>query len=89
MSQSAQIATGLLGLAASIAFASGTHYLRNLRHPASAVYARFHTDTGAPPLVAECEGTCPGSTEHEEDGDGGATCPGCGTPRRAPAPDTA
>ncbi|WP_405960565.1 hypothetical protein OG235_24535 [Streptomyces sp. NBC_00024] len=88
MSQSAQIATGLLSAAASITFASVNNYLRNLLRPAEATYARFHTDD-ATPLVAECEGTCEGSTEHEDDGEGGATCPGCGTPRQAPAPDTA
>lgn len=88
MSQSAQIATGLLTTAASITFASGTRYLHNLLHPAEATYARFRTDDTTPPAT-ECEGTCPGSTEHEDDGEGGATCQGCGTPRQAPAPDTA
>ena len=91
MSQSAQIATALLGLAASVAFASGTHYLRNLRHPHAATYARFHTDNPTPP-IAECEGTCEGSTEHEDEageGDGIATCTGCATPRRSPASDPA
>lgn len=82
MSQSAQIATALLGLAASVAFASGTHHLRNLRHPHAATYARFHTDNPTPP-TAECEGTCPGLTEHEDDGEGTATCTRCGTPRVA------
>lgn len=89
MSQSAQIATALLGLAASVAFASGTHHLRNLRHPHAATYARFHTDNPTPP-IAECEGTCPGVTEHEDEADeddSTATCTSCGTPRRSPAPD--
>ncbi|MBP5922137.1 MULTISPECIES: hypothetical protein [Streptomyces] len=88
MSQSVQIATGLLSAAAGVAFASATHYLRILHRPAEAAYARFHADDDTP-TAAECEGTCEGSTEHEDDGDGGATCPGCGTPRRAPASDTA
>jgi hypothetical protein len=79
VSQSAHIVTALVGLAASVAFASGTHHLRTLRHPHAATYARFHTDP-APP-AADCEGTCAGSTTHEDDGDGTATCTGCGTPR--------
>ncbi|MBD9703418.1 hypothetical protein IHE56_15270 [Streptomyces sp. ID01-12c] len=79
MSQSAHIVTALVGLAASVAFASGTHHLRTLRHPHAATYARFHTDPA--PRLAECEGTCEGSTGHEGDGDGIATCTGCGTPR--------
>ncbi|MFF7259516.1 hypothetical protein ACFZCL_04370 [Streptomyces sp. NPDC008159] len=87
MSQYAQIATALLGLAAGVAFASGSQYLRNVRYPAHATYARFHTDPPSP--RAECEGNCEGVTEHEEAGDGTATCTGCGTPRRAPAPDAA
>jgi hypothetical protein len=76
-----QIAAALLTAAASIAFASGTHYLRNLHRPARATYTRFHTDDATPALLAECEGTCPGSTAHEDDGEGTATCTGCGTPR--------
>ncbi len=74
-----QIAAGLLTAAASIAFASGTHYLRSLYRPDEATYARFHTDDT--PLLAACEGTCPGSTGHEDDGEGTATCITCGTPR--------
>jgi hypothetical protein len=88
VSQSAQIATGLLTAAASITFASGTRYLRNLLHPAQPTYARFHTDDTRPPAT-ECEGTCPGATEHEDNGDGSATCQGCGTPRQTPVPDPA
>lgn len=76
-----QIAAGLLTAAASIAFASGTHYLRSLYRPDEATYARFHTDNASYPPYAECEGTCPGSTPHEDDGEGTATCTGCGTPR--------
>jgi hypothetical protein len=41
---SIQIATGLLSLAAAITFAAGARHLRNLRYPAQATYAQFHTD---------------------------------------------
>ena len=86
MTQSAQIAAALLGLAAAVAFASGTPHLRNRRTTAAGT--GFHTDDPAAP-PAECEGTCPGGTEHEDVGDGTATCPGCGTPRQRPVPDAA
>jgi hypothetical protein len=33
--------------------------------------------------LIECEGHCGGLTRHESDGDGTATCTGCGTPRTA------
>ncbi|WP_371579425.1 hypothetical protein [Streptomyces sp. NBC_01314] len=86
MSQSAQIATALLSAAASVAFASGIPYPPSRRHPARTAYAHFHADDTTPE-AAECEGTCPGSARHEDDGEGGATCLGCGAPRQAPAPD--
>ncbi|MFJ7049003.1 hypothetical protein ACIQVC_37195 [Streptomyces sp. NPDC101112] len=83
-----QIATGLLVLAAGIAMVAAARALAASRYPARAVYAAFAADTSTDsPLVAECEGACNGSTE--DDGDGTATCPGCGTPRRSPVPDAA
>jgi hypothetical protein len=84
---SLQIATSLLILAAGIAMVAAARALAASNYPPRAEYAAFASDNSTDsPLVAECEGTCAGSTEHEDDGDGTATCPGCGTPRHSPAP---
>lgn len=51
-------------------------------------YAGFRTaaHTGNGHLMPlQCEGRCPGTRMHETDGDGGATCTTCGTPRVAGA----
>ncbi|MDX2566055.1 hypothetical protein PV413_23840 [Streptomyces scabiei] len=59
---------------------------RRLAAQAADVYAGFRADnagaSGELPLLA-CEGHCDGATEHETDGDGGATCVLCGTHRSA------
>lgn len=80
------IATVLLGLAVGVgAGCAAARSLRDLLYPVGAAYAGFRTEDD----TAECEGTCTGATGHERHGDGTATCTGCGTPRRLPAPDTA
>ncbi|MCL6733332.1 hypothetical protein [Streptomyces neyagawaensis] len=80
------IATVLLCLAAGVGVASlAARSLRDLLYPAGATYAAFRPERG----TAECEITCEGATEHEDEGDGTATCTGCGTPCRSPAPDPA
>ncbi|WP_086746174.1 MULTISPECIES: hypothetical protein [Actinomycetes] len=89
------IAVCLLGGALAAAFIAGLRSLRRRRYqgPASEPYAGFqsgaHTGTGEF-LQLECQGHCPGSTAHEVDGDGGATCVLCGATRSAtPAPHEA
>jgi hypothetical protein len=89
MSESAQIAVILIGLAVL------TLVLVSLRHtgpqpaPDDVPYATFHRDGSPRVLLTDCEGPCEGATAHEDDGTGTATCVTCGTPRTGLVPDQA
>lgn len=89
MSESAQIAAILIGLAAlGVVVTAGRTAGR--RGPGAEPYTGLRTDarTGELLLLA-CEGHCDGDVAHEIDGDGTATCVLCGTTRPVPAPDRA
>ncbi|TQE35450.1 hypothetical protein [Streptomyces ipomoeae] len=85
MSESAQIAAFLIGLAVLTPVLVTLRHTGRSRYPADASYATFHD--GRPAVLLDCEGLCEGPTEHEHAGDGTATCITCGTPRPAYVPD--
>jgi hypothetical protein len=81
------IAIVLLGLALGGVVITALIALRRARYRGqdAGPYAGFRDANGRVDnghlVRLPCEGHCPGSTTHETDGAGGATCRLCGTPR--------
>ncbi|MEH0426600.1 hypothetical protein QBB34_09755 [Streptomyces stelliscabiei] len=82
---SLHIAVFLGGMAIAAAVIWALKTVRRV-YPAQDIYAGFQAGArGGARLQLRCEGDhCIGDTEHEADGDGGATCVLCGTTRPAP-----
>ncbi|MEI5522491.1 hypothetical protein WB388_17970 [Streptomyces brasiliscabiei] len=91
---SLQIAAGILGAGLAAAFIKALAVLHRNRYqaPAPEPYAGFqtgaHADAGEQ-LRLDCHGQCGGTTTHEADGAGTATCFWCGATRPVPVPDEA
>lgn len=82
------IVIALLGVAGGVlVWALVERLYRRLYPPRR--HAGFDATPDGPLVLLDCEGQCRGSTAHEPDGAGSATCITCGTPRVLAEPEHA